>query len=166
MTDCLTDLLTDWLTKWLAVWLTDWRTLCLTDWLTDWLTDRPTDRPTKWLINPTHLISTVFGGVILDTYRSFSVNNGDSLILWCTDRDLRTLQGQVSLTWVKDDVQIPNNDPRLNTVANGTLSLQQIRKIDEGEYTCTLTADGFLSTNTTRFFVIGELILLVTVLLT
>ena len=114
----------------------------------------------------THLISTVFGGVILDTYQSFSVNNGDNLILWCTDRDLRTLPGQVSLTWDKDNVQIPNNDPRLNTVANGTLSLQQIREIDAGEYTCTLTADGFLSTNTTLLFVRGELLLLITVLLT
>ena len=70
----------------------------------------------------------------------------------------------MNITWIKDDVPIPNTDPRLNIVANGTLSLQQIRKIDAGEYTCTVTADGFLSTNTTQFSVIGELIPLVTVL--
>ena len=146
--------------KQLTDYLIDWLTLCLTDWMfvIDW--------PTEWLMDLTSLISTVFGGVILDTYRSFYVNNGDSLVLWCTDRDLRTLRGQVSLTWDKNNVPIPNNDPRLNTVANGTLSLQQIRKIDAGEYTCTLTADGFLSTNTTQLFVIGELILLITILLT
>ena len=72
----------------------------------------------------------------------------------------------MSITWVKDDVLIPNTDPRLNTVANGTLSLQQLRQIDNGEYTCTVTADAFLSTNTTWLFVIGKLILLVTVLFT
>ena len=74
----------------------------------------------------------------------------------------------MSITWVKDDVLIPDTDPRLNAVANGTLSLQQIRKIDDGEYTCTVRADGFLSTNTTWLSVKGELILfnIITVLLT
>ena len=64
----------------------------------------------------------------------------------------------MNITWVKDNVPIPNTDPRLNTVANGTLAFQEIREIDNGEYTCTVTADGFLSTNTTYLLVIGELI--------
>ncbi|XP_078355749.1 adhesion G-protein coupled receptor D1-like, partial [Oculina patagonica] len=96
------------------------------------------------------------GGIILDTVRSFSVYNGDTLVLWCTDRDLRSLQGNVNLSWVKDDVTIPDVDPRLNTIANGTLLLAHVRQKDAGTYTCTVQADGFLSTNTTRLSVIGE----------
>jgi len=112
-------------------------------------------------IDLTHFISTVFGAIILDSWRSLFVHNGDSLVLWCTDRDIYTLEGQVNITWVKDHVPIPNTDPRLNTIAIGTLAFQTIREIDDGEYTCTVTADGFLSTNTTNLMVIGELKVLV-----
>ena len=100
----------------------------------------------------------VFGIEILDTSRSFSVYNGESLVLWCTDRDLHSLQGDVTLSWVKDGVTIPDADPRVNTVANGTLLLAHVRQRDAGTYTCTVTADFFLSTTTTRLAVIGELI--------
>ena len=62
----------------------------------------------------------------------------------------------MNLTWVKDEVTIPTADPRVNTIANGTLRLAHIRQRDAGSYTCTVEADGFLSTNTTRLRVIGE----------
>ena len=109
-------------------------------------------------------VSTVFGLVILDTVRSFSVFNGDTLVLWCTDRDLRSLQGHVVVFWVKDHVPITHVDPRVNKIANGTLLLAQVRKKDAGSYTCTVQALHFLSTNTTNLSVMGELILFVTVI--
>jgi len=102
------------------------------------------------------LYTPALGQVILDTFKTLDVNNGDSLLLWCTDRDLSSLPGITNLTWVKDNVAIPDVDPRLNRVANGTLLIEQARENDAGTYTCTLVAQAFLSTNTTILRVRGQ----------
>ena len=92
----------------------------------------------------------------LATSRTLFVNNGDQLVLWCSNRDLHSLPEIRSLTWTKDSVIIADEDPRLNTVANGTLLIEQVRENDAGTYTCTLEAIGFVSTNTTTLYVRGK----------
>ena len=85
------------------------------------------------------------------------VNLGDRVVLWCTDQDLSELQGSVILTWEKSHKTIPADDPRLNTIANGTLELNDVQREDGGIYRCTVKAGEFQSINTTYLFVRGRL---------
>ena len=103
-----------------------------------------------------YLFALVYGQDILISDKSFSVNNGDRLVLNCADRDLSLLQGTVNVTWFKDGVTIPDEDPRVNAVADDTLLLAQVQQKDAGTYICTAEATGFQSTSTTRLFVIGQ----------
>ncbi|XP_027051800.1 adhesion G-protein coupled receptor D1-like [Pocillopora damicornis] len=81
------------------------------------------------------------------------VNVGDRVVLWCTGQDLSQLQGNVILTWEKSHKTIPADDPRLNTIANGTLELNDVQREDGGIYRCTVKAGEFQSINTTYLFV-------------
>ncbi|XP_022805995.1 uncharacterized protein LOC111343120 [Stylophora pistillata] len=81
------------------------------------------------------------------------VNTGDRVILWCTNHDLSQLQGKVTLTWEKSHKTIQAGDPRLNTVANGTLELNNVQTEDWGFYRCTVTANNFKVVNTTYLIV-------------
>ena len=84
------------------------------------------------------------------------LNLGDRVVLWCTDQDLSELQGSVILTWEKSHKTIPADDPRLNTIANGTLELNDVQREDGGIYRCTIKAGEFQSINTTYLFVRGR----------
>ncbi|XP_058971624.2 adhesion G-protein coupled receptor D1-like [Pocillopora verrucosa] len=86
-------------------------------------------------------------------YMHLVVNLGDRVVLWCTDQDLSELQGSVILTWEKSHKTIPADDPRLNTIANGTLELNNVQREDGGIYRCTVKAGEFQSINTTYLFV-------------
>ena len=88
------------------------------------------------------------------------VNTGDRVVLWCTDQDLSELQGSVNLTWEKSHKTIPEDDPRLNTIANGTLELKDVQREDRGVYRCTVEARTFQSINITNLRVNGRLSLL------
>ena len=83
------------------------------------------------------------------------VNTGDRVVLWCTDQDLSELQGSVNLTWEKSHKTIPEDDPRLNTIANGTLELKDVQREDRGVYRCTVEARTFQSINITNLRVNG-----------
>ncbi|CAH3031299.1 unnamed protein product [Pocillopora meandrina] len=85
------------------------------------------------------------------------VNLGDRVVLWCTDQDLSQLKGSVILTWEKSHKTIPADDPRLNTIANGTLELNDVQREDGGIYHCTVKAREFQSINTTYLFIRGRL---------
>ena len=88
------------------------------------------------------------------------VNVGDRVVLWCTGQDLSQLQGNVILTWEKSHKTIPADDPRLNTIANGTLELKDVQREDRGVYRCTVEARTFQSINITNLRVNGRLSLL------
>ena len=67
------------------------------------------------------------------------------------------LKGNVVITWEKGYKTIPEIDPRVNTVANGTLLLEDVNVKDAGIYSCTVQADNFHSTNTTHLHVRSKL---------
>ena len=97
------------------------------------------------------------GNVHLVNDRTLNLNNGDKLLLWCTDRNLSAFPNPKSLAWSKDNVHIPSHDPRLNTGAsNSILLIEQLRENDEGVYNCTVEAQAFLSINITRLRVYGR----------
>ena len=108
-----------------------------------------------------YFISLIALGIVhLVNDRTLNLNNGDELLLWCTDRNLSALPNLKSLAWSKDNVHIPNHDPRLNTDASKSiLQIEQVRENDEGVYNCTVEAQAFLSINITRLRVFGRKLL-------
>ena len=101
-------------------------------------------------------IAVSSGTRVLSSSKSFSVHNGEQVVLNCTNTDLHSLHGQVTIAWDKDGVAIPDSDPRLNVRRNGTLLIAHAREKDAGVYKCVTTAKHFLSTDITTFTVLGE----------
>ena len=100
---------------------------------------------------------TALGLVHLVSDRTFNLNNGDKLLLWCSGRNLSLLSNLRNVAWYKDSVHIPKNDPRLNTDAsNSILLIEEVRKNDAGVYNCTVEAQAFVSKNITRLYVYGR----------
>ena len=133
-------------TDWGVCIITNCQARCFSGLFHDWLT--------KLAI--IYLFISVYGHRISESSRSERVNNGDRLVLNCSDRNLDQFQGNMNFTWKKNSVTIPNDDPRLNADGKGTLLLEHVRQRDSGQYTCTFgTADVFSISNMT-LFVIGR----------
>ena len=81
---------------------------------------------TKRFMKRIYLFASVYG--LSD--HVITANNGDRLVLNCNDRSLGQLQGNISLTWKKDGVTIPNDDPRLKCgrEIKGNLLLKEVRQ--------------------------------------
>ncbi|CAH3031300.1 unnamed protein product [Pocillopora meandrina] len=100
--------------------------------------------------------TSVYGQRIYESSRSERVNNGDRLVLNCSDRNLDQFQGNANFTWKKNSVTIPNDDPRLNADGKGTLLLEHVRQRDSGQYTCTFGSADVFSISNMTLFVIGR----------
>ena len=106
-----------------------------------------------------HCTSNIFAGygnIRLLNQRTLNTNNGDTLKLQCTNRDIKLISNLRRLTWQKDGTRIQDSDPRLNVISQNYLLIQQVREQDAGVYNCTVEAQTFLSINITDLRVIGE----------
>ena len=106
-----------------------------------------------------HCTSNIFAGygsIRLRNQRTLNTNNGDTLKLQCTNRDIKFIRNLRRLTWQKDGIRIQDADPRLNVISRNYLLIRQVREQDAGVYNCTVEAATFLSINITVLRVIGE----------
>ena len=106
-----------------------------------------------------HCTSNIFAGygnIRLFNQRTLNTNNGDTLKLQCTNRDIKFIRNLRRLTWHKDGTRIQDADPRLNVISRNYLLIRQVREQDAGVYNCTVEAAIFLSINITDLRVIGE----------
>ncbi|XP_074616317.1 adhesion G protein-coupled receptor L3-like isoform X2 [Acropora palmata] len=97
-----------------------------------------------------------YGNIRLFNQRTLNTNNGDTLKLQCTNRDIKFIRNLRRLTWQKDGTRIQDADPRLNVISRNYLLIRQVREQDAGVYNCTVEAATFLSINITDLRVIGK----------